>query len=115
MGKDTSRRTGFPLSQQEFLILASLAAGPKHGYAIAKDVLELTDGKVKFSAATLYENLSELLDKGFIERAGDKEVEPGERRKTYRITAEGATVLNEQLGILQKAQAAIPRLLPDVS
>lgn len=103
MTKEKSNKNAFPLSQNEFWILASLAERPKHGYAIAKHVLELTEGKKKFSAATLYDNISNMLDTGLIERDGEKEIEPGERRKTYRITGLGTKVLNEHWRILQRA------------
>lgn len=103
------RQSGLTLSNQAFFILASLAAKPKHGYAIAKEVLELTDGRVKLSAATLYENISRLLDEGLIERCGEEEIEPGERRKLYQISGEGATVLNEQWRVLERTGKLIPQ------
>ncbi len=76
---------------------------------MAKDVAELTDGKVEFSAATLYENLSRMLDSGLVERYKDVEVEPGERRKTYRITGEGAKVLSEYVKLVGRVANRVPR------
>lgn len=99
----------FLISQNEFLILASLVGGTKHGYAIGKDVLDVSGGKVRFSAATLYENLSRMLDAGFIERADEKDVEAEKRRKLYRVTGLGSRVLSEQWTLLQRAGGRIPQ------
>lgn len=107
MGKKQQKSLGMPLSWPEFYILASLMAGPKHGYAISKHVLEISEGKVKFSAATLYENIAKLLDAGSIERAEEKEIAPGERRKTYRVTGAGARVLDDTWLLLQRARKPV--------
>ena len=109
MKKDKSDKESFPLSQNEFWILASLVDGPKHGYAIAKHVLELTDGKKRFSAATLYNNIGNMLDEGLIKRDEEREIEPGERRKTYKITGLGVGLLNEYWKFLQRAGNLIPK------
>ncbi len=49
-----------PLREPTFLILLSLADGEKHGYAILKDVSEISQGKVLLSTGTLYEALARL-------------------------------------------------------
>jgi DNA-binding PadR family transcriptional regulator len=72
------------------LILSSLAEGPKHGYALTKDVEEFAD--VRLAPGTLYEALSRLEGMGLIEA-----LESEERRKPYRMTAAGADVLRAQL------------------
>jgi DNA-binding PadR family transcriptional regulator len=107
--KGKARNSGAPLSQPEFLILSSLSESSKHGYAISKHVKEITEGRVSFSAATLYENLNKLLESGYIRREEETEVEQGKRRKTYSITAPGISVLNEQLAIWQSAARLIQR------
>lgn len=92
--------------------MASLSTGPKHGYAIAKDVEKITDGAVSFSAATMYDNIAGLLEQGYIEREGEKQIEFGERRKTYRITARGVKVLSEHRRIVAKVDSSIPEPAP---
>lgn len=106
--KKRLRNTGSPLSQQQFLILSSLAESRKHGYAISTRISEATEGKVQFSGATLYENLSRMLDAGLIERSPEEEVQPGRLRKVYRITAKGATTLEGYLDIVSQAVSLIP-------
>ena len=59
MKKDFTQE--LPLSEAVFLILLSLAEGPKHGYAIMKDVHELSAQRVSLSTGTLYGALKRLL------------------------------------------------------
>jgi DNA-binding PadR family transcriptional regulator len=72
------------------LILSSLAQGPKHGYAITKDV-EAFAG-VRLQPGTLYGALTRLEQDGLIEAmAGDG------RRRPYGITPRGAHTLEAEL------------------
>ena len=50
-----------PLREPTFLILLSLAPGPRHGYAILKEVESLSEGRVKMSTGTLYGAIERLL------------------------------------------------------
>jgi DNA-binding PadR family transcriptional regulator len=77
------------------LVLASLAGGPKHGYAITQDVAQ-TMG-VRLSAGTLYAVISRLESGGLIEP-----LEAEDRRRPYRITAAGAQALAEQSQRMQQ-------------
>lgn len=110
-----ARNSGFAISQIEFLILAALAGDKKYGYLIAKEVFELTEGRVKLSAATLYENLSRMLNTGLIEKVGEEEIELGERRKLYRISGEGALVLSDHWRLIERAGALVPVPVSGVS
>jgi DNA-binding PadR family transcriptional regulator len=71
-------------------LLASLAGGPKHGYALTKDVEEFAG--VRLAPGTLYEALTRLEQGGFIEALPAEE-----RRKPYRLTAAGAEALQAHL------------------
>jgi DNA-binding PadR family transcriptional regulator len=72
------------------LILSSLADGPKHGYALTKDVEEFAG--VRLAPGTLYEALARLESQGMIEA-----LEAEDRRRPYRLTAPGATALKLHL------------------
>lgn len=72
------------------LILASLAEGPKHGYALTKDIERFAD--VRLAPGTLYEALSRLEGQGLIES-----IESDDRRRPYRLTAVGAEALRTHL------------------
>jgi len=69
-------------TEPSVLILASLAGGPKHGYALIKDIETIAGATL--GPGTLYGALSRL------ERSGLVEALPAEdRRRPYRITAAG--------------------------
>jgi DNA-binding PadR family transcriptional regulator len=91
-------------AEPALLILVSLSDGPKHGYAIMTD-LEAGTGR-PMGPGTLYAALARLEERGLIEA-----LEPVDRRRPYRLTAIGATVLAEQLDQLSAfAQLGLRRL-----
>src|SRR6266702_6243295 len=72
------------------LILASLADGAKHGYALTKDIESFAG--VRLAPGTLYEALARLQAQGLIEP-----VESHDRRRPYQLTAVGAEALRVHL------------------
>ncbi len=97
-----------PLSEQAFFILLSLADGPRHGYAVLKDVEEMSGGRVILSVSTLYTTLGRLQEQGLIERSdGDvEEPSPGLPRKVYRLTGQGQNALHIEARRLSTLLAA---------
>jgi DNA-binding PadR family transcriptional regulator len=89
------------------LVLSSLAAGPKHGYAITKDVEALAG--VRLGPGTLYGALSRLEERGLIEALPAEE-----RRRPYRLTAAGAGALDEELRRLDRVVSTGRRRLRQV-
>ncbi len=88
------------------LILISLADGPKHGYAMIADIQEIAN--VKLGPGTLYTALSRLETQGLIAA-----VESDDRRKPYRLTANGRAELSAQLaGMEGLAATAQQRMEP---
>ena len=91
-----------PLTEQTFFILLSLAPAPRHGYAILKDVQQLSRGRIVISISTLYSTLKRLLQQGWIERVDLNEVDEGGRpRKEYRLTPTGRKILDSEAVRLQ--------------
>ena len=82
-------------SDPAILILASLAGGEKHGYAIMEDI-KISAG-VTLGPGTLYGALSRLEQSGFIEP-----LPADERRRPYRLTTQGATFLRQYLTSLEQ-------------
>jgi DNA-binding PadR family transcriptional regulator len=72
------------------LILSSLAGGPKHGYALIKDIDEFAG--VTLGPGTLYGALGRLEERGLVEPLPAED-----RRRPYRMTAAGADALREYL------------------
>ena len=94
-------------AEPSLLILVSLSDGPKHGYAIMTDV-EAGTGR-PLGPGTLYAALARLEERGLIEA-----LEPVDRRRPYRLTGVGATVLKEQLANLEAfARLGLRRLGTD--
>ena len=75
-------------------MLTSLADGPKHGYAITVDIEEFAG--VRLGPGTLYGALSRLESKGLIEALPAED-----RRRPYRMTADGVAALEAELRQLQ--------------
>ena len=95
--------TRLPLREPTFFILLSLSPGPKHGYAILKEVESLSEGRVKLSTGTLYRAIKRLLDRGWIRRVDDPIPNNTDReRKSYDLTELGRRILNAEIARLQK-------------
>jgi len=95
-----------PASDPELLILASLASGPKHGYAVMADIESFMG--VTLGPGTLYTALTRLVDKKLIapERSTG-------RQRPYRITDAGASLLADQLAEMRRVAAVgLRRLRP---
>ena len=69
------------------LILTSLAAGPKHGHALTKDIAEFAG--VTLGPGTLYGAITALEENGLIEPTGHDA-----RRRPYQLTAAGQAELS---------------------
>jgi DNA-binding PadR family transcriptional regulator len=85
-----------PLSEAVFFILLSLAPGPRHGYAIMKDVETLSDSRVSLSTGTLYGALKRLLDSKWISRIEETGNGSGRERKSYILTQLGRGILEAE-------------------
>ena len=92
-----------------FYILLALADGDRHGLAIARDVQALSDGGVRLWPATLYGSLDELRSRKWIEELDQHPEDESERKRYYRLTRAGRTVLTdeaERLGRLARLARA---------
>lgn len=84
-----------PLREPTFLVLAALAPAPLHGYGIIKAVEEMSEGRVRLRAGTLYGALERLETQGFVAFDGEG-VERGPARRYYRLTEEGKQLLRSE-------------------
>lgn len=80
-----------PMSETAYYILLSLT-DPRHGYGIMQHVEEITSGRIRLGAGTLYGSLSKKEKAGLIEVA----FEEG-KRKVYKITPAGQEVLHNEI------------------
>jgi DNA-binding PadR family transcriptional regulator len=89
-----------PLSPAVFSILLSLTEGEKHGYLIMKDARAPKGGGVQMGPGTLYGSLDRMMRDGLVEESG---LSDDERRRYYRLTNLGRSVLAVELGRLNAA------------
>lgn len=86
------------LTEKDLLVLLSLAAGPKHGYAVMQDVREMTGRAM--GPGTLYFVIPKLEQVGLIEA-----LPPLDRRMPYRLTGKGRGALRSEVARLRTLTA----------
>lgn len=99
-----------PLSEPVFLILTSLADGPRHGYALIRDIESLSNGRVRLSTGTLYGALHRMLEARWIERFQTEDT--SRDKQSYRLIEAGRERLEadlERLRALTRAAGAMLR------
>ena len=93
------------MSDPALLVLASLADGDKHGYAMMEDIERFAG--VRLGPGTLYGAITRLEQHGWIRPAKSS----GDRRQPYTLSAEGRRHLEEQLsGLNQIVRTGLKRL-----
>lgn len=88
------------ITEPVLLILLSLAEEPRHGYAILKDVEQMSEGRVRLSTGTLYGALRRLLGEDWIERFDDDDTSRG--KQSYRITGKGRRMLQQEVARMKQ-------------
>jgi DNA-binding PadR family transcriptional regulator len=85
-------------SDPQFLVLASLAEGPKHGHAMLADIEAMSGSRL--GPGTLYGAIARLEKAGWIEPLPMKQ-----RRRPYRLTKAGRAAFSAKLATLQRIVA----------
>ena len=94
------------MSDPTLLVLASLAEGEKHGYAMMEDIQRFAG--VRLGPGTLYGAITRLEERGWI-----RPLESTDRRRPYTITPTGKQYLEEQMAVLDHVvKTAMRRLKP---
>ena len=92
------------------LILKTLAAGPSHGYAIARFIEVTTGDAVAVEEGSLYPALYRLERRGWLEAEwGTSEL--GRRAKLYRLTDRGREQLAAETASWRRFSAAVSKML----
>jgi len=92
------------------LVLKTLAAGRRHGYAIARAIEDATEGVVDIEEGSLYPALYRMERKGWVEAEWGLS-ELGRRAKFYRLTPKGRRRLTAQTAEWTRFAAAISKVL----
>ena len=93
-----------PLPASAMHIIVALAGGEKHGYAIMRDIDELSGGSVTMGPGTLYGSIKRMIDQGLVEET-DERPDPAlddQRRRYYRLTA-----LGQRVGEAERSRLAV--------
>jgi DNA-binding PadR family transcriptional regulator len=98
------------MQEATFLVLTALAAGSQHGYGIITDVQQISGGRVRLRAGTLYTALERLRTDELI-TVDREEIVENRLRRYYRLTPKGSALLAAEAARLQaNAATALSRL-----
>ena len=86
------------LTESTYYILLSLLS-PQHGYGIMQRTEEMSRGRIRLAAGTLYGALNTLCEKGWIIQLP---TEDGSRRKEYKLTDKGRSILRQEVARLRE-------------
>ena len=86
------------LTESTYYILLSLLS-PQHGYGIMQRTEEMSRGRIRLAAGTLYGALNTLCEKGWIIQLP---TEDGSRRKEYKLTEKGRSILRQEVARLRE-------------
>lgn len=83
------------LNEQRFLILAALAQTPLHGYALADEIRQLSNGHHTPRPGALYHAIDKLQEAQLVELDSEEQVD-GRTRRYYRLTEKGQTTVTAE-------------------
>ena len=93
----------------DMIVLAALAPGPTHGYAVIDEIKRRSGGAFDLSEGTVYPVLHRLEQAGLL--AGRwVTADSGRRRRVYAITRRGRRELGERRAVWQQFSEAIGSL-----
>ena len=85
-------------------MLLALGEGERHGYALKREILQRTAGRLNLGSGALYGSINKMLEQGLIEESDERPDAhlDDERRRYYRITAFGAKVARAEANRLSE-------------
>ena len=104
-------RDHLPLKPIEFVVLAILAEGNRHGYGIVQEIEARTGGAIRVRPGDLYRVLYRLSERGLLRTVDSRPAGDDERRTYYGLTALGRRVLRAEAELLSGIIAQMPSSL----
>ncbi|MEM6705650.1 MAG: PadR family transcriptional regulator [Acidobacteriota bacterium] len=92
-------------------ILVALSDGPRHGYAVIRDIEERTSGALNLRSGTLYVALQRLTEAGMIEEVAAPPESTDARRKFFALTEAGRGAALREMRSLERLVADAQRRL----
>lgn len=108
MGIEQLKKEYLPMSETAFYMLLSLSEA-RHGYGIMQHVEELTGGRVRLGAGTVYGTLQRMEKDGLIGAVAEME-----RRKLYGITPAGNELLKAEAARIRELYENVKRVRRDI-
>ena len=98
-----------PLRPVEFVVLAVLADGERHGYGIVQEMEERTGGVIRVRPGDLYRVLYRLSERGLLSTVDRRRPAGADERRTYyALTPLGKRVLRAEAELLSGIIAQVP-------
>jgi DNA-binding PadR family transcriptional regulator len=94
------------------LLLAALASGPAHGYALSAELRRRSEGRLSIVEGSLYPALHRLEAAGLV--GSSNEEMDGRRRRRYELTADGKVALDEELQSWEQFKACVDDVLREI-
>lgn len=94
------------------LLLAVLASGPAHGYALSAELRRRTDGALAVVEGTLYPALHRLEEAGWV--MSSLETADGRQRRSYALTDDGKAALDEETRAWTNFRACVENVLREI-
>ena len=94
----------------DLLILRSVSAGPRHGYAIAQWIKEVSDGEFLVEEGSLYPALQRIRGKGWLQAEWGVS-DTGRRARFYTLTPAGKARLESELRAWERYTRAVSRAM----
>jgi len=94
----------------DLLILKTLAAEPKHGWAIAKRIQRVSDDVLQITQGALYPALHRLEQQGLI-AAEWGQTDTGREAKFYELTKAGRAALKTETAQWERLSTAVGMVL----
>lgn len=94
----------------DLIVLAALAAGPAHGYAIIEAIKHKSGQAFNLPEGTIYPALHRLEQAGLLSSHWTT-AESGRKRRVYALTRSGRRALTERRAVWERFSEAIGGLL----
>lgn len=103
MEVDSQRdRAPFRMTPVVFHVLLCLADGDAHAYGMMKEIARRTEGRVDIGPGSMHFTLNKLLEADMIAESDGGEPGADARRRYYRLTPFGRSVLRGELNALEE-------------
>ena len=90
----------------DLLILKTIHLEPRHGWAIAKRIQQVSEDELQITQGALYPALHRLEQQGWI-RGDWRDTETGREAKFYRLTRAGRIQLDKELAQWERLSKAV--------